>query len=246
MATISTDRISTAHDGLRAFTRTLSIGMAAASVMLVSGCSAPRTWPSVSGSPGISADTPPLPQVVVSALKYAHQEIAKDTPLIYNLPAEINLGAWKTFERDLAPAKAMCPGDTHVWTVRQARIDGSKAQVDVEYPSRDGFYQTVTVHMQGATGGFDYKPAFLQYWKIPVKDPVCQQPLAVVERLCGAAAAEALRAQRVAALPPGAVLSTAPDGISGPGGMNPQPVAPANSVVPPKAVPVGATEEPSK
>ena len=53
----------------------------------------------------------------------------------------------------------MCPGDTAVWTVRQVRIDGSKAQVEIEYPSRDGFYQTVTVHMSGATGGFGRQSA---------------------------------------------------------------------------------------
>lgn len=174
--------------------------LAAASTFFV-GCSAPRTWPSAGGSSVISADTPPLPQVVISSLKYAHEQIAKESPLVYNLPSDMNVPAFATYERGLAPGKPMCPGDTNVWTVRQARIDGSKAQVDIEYPSRDGFYQTVTVHLQGASGGFDYRPAYLQYWKVPVKDPVCQQPLAVVERTCGADAAAALRTQREAAAP---------------------------------------------
>ena len=192
----------------------------------LAGCSAPRTWPSVTGEQGISADAPPLPQVVMDALKHAHKEIAPGAPLVYNLPQEINLAAFGTYERGLAPGKPMCPGDRDVWTVRQARIDGSKAQVDIEYPSRDGFYQTVTVHLQGATGGFDYRPAYLQYWKVPVKDPVCQQPLAVVERTCGAdaAAADELRARRAAAAPKPA----------------------AERPVPPAAAPVSGGEEPSK
>jgi hypothetical protein len=112
----------------------------------------------------------------------------------------------------------MCPGDTAVWTVRQVRIDGSKAQVEIEYPSRDGFYQTVTVHMSGATGGFGYKPNFLQYWKVPVKDPLCQQPLNVVEKQCGAAAAEKLRKEREAANPSGA---TPPKGAASAPGEEP-------------------------
>lgn len=166
----------------------------------------------------MSADVPPLPQVVSSALTYAHDEIAKGSPLVYNLPAEINPAAFPAFERRIPGGKPMCPGDTGVWTVRQVRISGSKAQVDVEYPSRDGFYQTVTVHLQGATGGIDYRPSYLQYWKLPVKDPVCQQPLSVVERLCGADAASRLRAQREA----------------------------TSAAAPPKASPAAAAEEPSK
>ena len=158
---------------------------AAALLVPLAACSAPRTWPAVGGAPGMSTDTPPLPQVVISAVKFAHEQIAKESPLVYNLPSEMNVAAFPTFERGLAPGEPMCPGDTNVWTVRQARIDGSKAQVDIEYPSRDGFYQSVTVHMDGAAGGFDYKPKYLQYWKVPVKDPVCQQPIEVVERTCG-------------------------------------------------------------
>jgi len=160
------------------------------------GCSAPRTWPSVSGDQGISADAPPLPQVVVTALKHAHKEVAPGGALVYNLPEEINLAAFATYERELAPGKPMCPGDSGVWTVRRARIDGSRAQVDLEYPARDGIYQTLTVHLQGASGGFGYRADYLQYWKVPVRDPICQTPLPVVERLCGADAAARLKAER--------------------------------------------------
>ena len=229
MATISMDRISAARTGSRALSR-LATAVAAGSLALAAaGCSAPRTWPSDGDPSSISVDTPPLPQVVIASLNYAHTEIAPNTPLVYNLPQEMNIAAWGTFERGLAPGKPMCPGDTHVWTVRKVRIDGSKAQVDIEFPSRDGFYQSVTVHLNGATGGFDYKPAYLQYWKVPVKDPVCQQPVEVVERLCGADAAAKLRKEREAAAPAGAPGSAAPS---------------ANAA--PRGVPSAAGEEPSK
>jgi hypothetical protein len=227
--TVSTDRIGTSRNPTARVARcagpcTAFASLSLAACVLAAGCSAPRTWPSVTGESGLSSDAPPLPQVVISALKYAHAQIAKDAPLVYNLPEQINEPAFATFERGLAPGKPMCPGDTNVWTVRSARIDGSKAQVDVEYPSRDGFYQTVTVHLQGASGGFDYKPAYLQYWKVPVKEPACQQPLSVVARTCGAAAADELRARRAAAAPKPA----------------------AERPVPPAAAPVSGGEEPSK
>jgi hypothetical protein len=83
--------------------------------------------------------------------------------------------------------------------MRQARIDGGKAQVDIEYPTRDGIYQTVTVHLKGASGGFGYKPDYLQFWKVPVRAPVCQAPVAIVEKTCGTEAAVGLKASRDAA-----------------------------------------------
>jgi hypothetical protein len=161
---------------------------------------------------------------VISALKHAHQEIAPGTPLVYNLPGEINIAAFGTYERGLAPGKPMCPADRDIWTVRQARIDGGKAQVDIEYPARDGIYQTVTVHLRGASGGFGYKPDYLQFWKVPVRQPVCQTPLSVVERNCGPEAAAALKAARET------------DAAS---------KAPSPAPSPPSAAPIG-TEEPSK
>jgi hypothetical protein len=144
MDTVSTDRIGPARNPFASLSRCAPVRPAVASLALAAcalavGCSAPRTWPSVSGESGFSSDAPPLPQIVISALRYAHGQIAKDSPLVYNLPEQINEPAFATFERGLAPGKPMCPGDTNVWTVRTARIDGSKAQVDVEYPSRDGF-----------------------------------------------------------------------------------------------------------
>ena len=191
MATPSTDRI-----GCRRALAALAL------LASLAGCSTPRTWPSLNADQGVSADVPPLPQVVSVALNFAHDEANATSPKVYNLPAQINVAAWDSFERGLAVWKPMCPGDTGVWTVRQVRIDGGIAQVDVDYPSREGVYQTLTVHLKGASAGFEYKPDYVQHWKLAVKDPVCQQPLSVVEKNCGAAAAEKLRAQREAAAPP--------------------------------------------
>jgi hypothetical protein len=214
--------------------RLASLALAAAASMFVVGCSAPRTWPSAGGASVISADTPPLPQVVIASIKYAHEQIAKDSPLVYNLPSDMNVPAFSTYERGLAPGKPMCPGDTNVWTVRQARIDGSKAQVDIEYPTPEGIYQTVTVHLAGATAGIGYKPDYLQVWKVPVKAPMCQTPVAVVERACGEAAATKLRAEREAA---GAAAAQAASAGAASG-------AGATAPAPPKAT--AGADEPGK
>lgn len=206
----------------------VAAGCAAAALLLIAAaCSAPRTFPSPSGDPGFSADSPPLPQVITDALVFAHHEIAPKTPLVYNLPAETNEPAWPTYERRLAPARAMCPGDTGVWTVELARVDGSKAQVDIQYPSRDGFYQRVTVHLTGATAGVGYKPEYVQYWRVPVKDPVCNTPVSVQERQCGKAAA--VDASAVAAQ----------------GSAAARPAVKAGAAVP-GAAPTGRTEDPTK
>ncbi|MBL9141987.1 MAG: hypothetical protein JNK53_08995 [Phycisphaerae bacterium] len=156
--------------------------------LLQGGCSAPRTFPSPSGDHGLSADNPPLPQVITDALKYAHRSVSPDSVLIYNLPVEMNEPAWNAYMRMMGSAKPMCPGDTGVWTVEKARIDGSRAQVDIQYPSRDGFYQRLTVHMTGATAGVGYRCEYVQYWRVPVKDPVCNTPSTVLAKVCGAGA----------------------------------------------------------
>jgi hypothetical protein len=174
--------------------RTLAAALCmAASLALAWGCSTPRTFPSPSGDRGLSADSPPLPQVICDAVKFAHHEVSPNAPLVFNLPSEMNEPAWPTYERMLAPGKPMCPGDSGVWTVEQARIDGSNAQVDIQYPARDGFYQRLTVHLTGATAGVGYRPQYVQYWRVPVKDPVCNTPPAVQQRHCGARAAAAAK-----------------------------------------------------
>ncbi len=201
-------------------------GCAASALLLwAAACSAPRTFPSPSGDPGFSADSPPLPQVITDALVFAHREIAPRTPLVYNLPAETNEPAWPTYERMLAPARPMCPGDTGVWTVELARIDGGKAQVDLQYPSRDGFYQRATVHLTGATAGVGYKPEYVQYWRVPVKDPVCNTPASVQARHCAKA---------------GVVAPSAAPATSGA-----QPALKAGAATP-AAAPPARTEDPSK
>jgi hypothetical protein len=38
--------------------------------------------------------------------------------------------------------------------------------------------------MKDASAGIGYKPEYIQYWRIPVKDPVCNTPAEVVARHC--------------------------------------------------------------
>lgn len=202
--------------GTACFAMALAVGVA--------GCSAPRSFPSPSGDQGLSADSPPLPQVICTALTYAHANVAPKSALVYNLPAEMNEPAWGTYERTLTPdgGKPMCPGDTGVWTIRQARIDGSRAQVDIEYPARGGLYQLLTVHMTGAAAGMGYKPEYIQYWKIPVNDPTCHTPAVVAKKYCG-----------------GSVTTS-----GGAGAAGAKPAAAAAAA--PAASTAGKTEDPSK
>jgi hypothetical protein len=62
----------------------------------------------------------------------------------------------------------MAEGDKDAFTVKQVRLNGGKAEVDVVYPSPEGVYQIMTVHLEGAFGA-DYRPMFVQKWLIPAK-----------------------------------------------------------------------------
>ena len=62
--------------------------------------------------------------------------------------------------------------------------------------------------------GFGYRADYLQYWKVPVRDPIWQRPLPVVERLCGADPAARLKGERDArrGTSPGAAAAPAASG----------------------------------
>jgi len=146
-------------------------------LLALSACASTATYPPTAGRATVTGNTPPLPQVMASALRYAQQRGNPNMPLVFNLPPETLQTAWDDVGRRLGDgATPMKEGDKEAFTVRQVRLNGGKAEVDVVYPSPEGVYQIMTVHLEGAFGA-DYRPMFVQKWLIPSKAQAFNPPV---------------------------------------------------------------------
>lgn len=145
--------------------------------VLLAGCAASATYPPTAGKAVVPANTPPLPQVMASALRYAQQRGNPNVALVFNLPPDTLQAAWDDVGRRLGDGtRPMTADDKEAFTVRQVRLDGGKAEVDIVYPSPEGVYQIMTVHLEGAFG-VDFRPMFVQRWLIPAKAQAFNPPL---------------------------------------------------------------------
>jgi hypothetical protein len=154
--------------------RNLSVLLAS---LVLSACATMATYPPTAGSGGVTATQPPLPQIMASALRYAQQRGNPNAPLVFNLPPRTLQAAWDDVAKRLGDgARPMTEGDREAFTVRQLRLNGSQAEVDVVYPSPEGVYQVMTVHLEGAFG-VDYRPMYTQRWLIPSKAQPFNPPI---------------------------------------------------------------------
>ncbi|MGA1266513.1 MAG: hypothetical protein ACO32J_04975 [Phycisphaerales bacterium] len=146
-------------------------------VLSLAACASMATYPPVDGKPTMSGSTPPLPQIMASSLRYAHQRGNPGAPLVFNLPPDTIRAAWADVERRLGDgARPMAEGDKDAFTVKQVRLNGGKAEVDVVYPTPEGVYQMLTVHLEGHYGG-EYRPVFVQRWLVPVDQLERNEPV---------------------------------------------------------------------
>jgi hypothetical protein len=139
-------------------------------VLALAGCASTATYPPTAGRAAMTGNTPPLPQVMASSLRYAQQRGNPNASLVFNLPPETLETAWVDVGKRLGDgARAMTPEDKDAFTGRQA-------EVDIVYPSPEGVYQILTVHLEGAFGA-DYRPMFVQRWLIPAKAQAFNPPV---------------------------------------------------------------------
>lgn len=140
------------------------------------GCTPIATWPPVSGKPILAPEAPPCPQLMSTAVTSTRQNTDAQAPLVFNLPPATPWKVWADVQQRLgADARMMAPGEAPVFDVRQIRLDGGGAQVDVVYRTSSGVWQMATVHFTGAFGG-NYRPNYFQRWVIPVDPPVSNTP----------------------------------------------------------------------
>lgn len=142
----------------------------------VSGCTALATWPPTEGKAVLAPSATPCPQLMATSVSFTRQQANRGAPLVFNLPPGTEWKVWDEVRRQLGPeARMMAPGDAPVFDVRQVRLDGGLAEVDVVYATPEGVWQMATVHFTGAFGGH-YRPKYFQRWFIPVDLPVCNTP----------------------------------------------------------------------
>ncbi|MSQ91184.1 MAG: hypothetical protein EXS01_07325 [Phycisphaerales bacterium] len=144
------------------------------------GCMSTMTYPEYSGAPKADPSLQPMPNLMADSLKFAHQQVGGATELIYNLPPTTPVQVWQGVGKRLGVGRPMVAGDAQAWTVRQVRLNGGRAEVDVVYPT-EGIYQLATVHFTGSTGQSFY-PTMLQLWLVPTDTPPCNSPQAVLDQ----------------------------------------------------------------
>lgn len=167
---------------MRKRTVILAICLAAVSVALacvVPGCASTMTYPAYPGAPKADPSLQPMPNLMGDALKFAHQQIAPSSEFVYNLPPATPVQVWRLVGKRIGTGRAMNASDTAAWTVRQVRLSGGKAEVDVVYPTQ-GIMQLATVHFTGSTGQTFY-PSILQLWLVPTDSPACTTPQVILD-----------------------------------------------------------------
>jgi len=142
------------------------------------GCSAAMTYPEYPGAPKADPSLQPLPNLMADAITFVHGRVCAGSEVVFDLPPNTPKQVWRVVAKRLGTGRVMREGDKGVLYVRQVRLSGGRAEVDVVYPA-DGIYQLATVHFTGATGQPFY-PKMLQLWLVPTDTPVCNTPLEVL------------------------------------------------------------------
>ncbi len=168
----------------REFIRAASAAVAVGVVGVVAGCTSVMTYPEYPGAPKADPSMQPMPSLMADGLKFAHTRVAPTAEFVIDLPPNTPKQVWRQVLKSCTPCRPITPSDKIAWSVRQVRLSGGKAEVDVVYPT-DGIYQLATVHFTGATGQSFY-PTQLQLWFVPIQAPVCNTPEAVINDPAGA------------------------------------------------------------
>ena len=119
----------------------------AASCSLV-GCAPFATYPPDGSGPNVYPWMPPCPEVMATSLRQAHDRVAPDSPLIFNIPAGASRRAWDDVQERLGPdARRMTEGDVVVWDVERFGIRNTRAFADILYWN-DGTSILLTVSLE--------------------------------------------------------------------------------------------------
>ena len=155
--------------------------------VLVGGCTPYSTYPPVSNAEVILPWMYPMPQVMASSLRTTYDktvpvlETETGRPeLVFVLPEGISDGVWESVavDSEIDGARPMNEADveagTPVWAVEQVRVRNDRAEVDVIFPTPDG-YERATVILESKPFQ-PYRVRFFQRWRVPVDPPELHVP----------------------------------------------------------------------
>ncbi|MDA1008622.1 MAG: hypothetical protein O2800_06415 [Planctomycetota bacterium] len=169
-----------------AFARVLCRVVLAASVMcatllmpLLTGCNVYQNFPTDDPKAFVDPYFPPMPDIMAKAIKFTHQRVAPTQPLVWNLPSGARSVVWEKVAQVLpTDARPMRKDDVDSFSIRQVRVSGAKAQVDVVYHGADGLWRLVTVYLKKVGPLQMFQPDYLQSWNIPTDAPTANDPSA--------------------------------------------------------------------
>ena len=161
----------------------MKLGSLAACILLAvlpAACTAMSTYPPVDGKPVSTPNVSPGPEVMAGAIREAARQVAPGKPIVFNLPAGLAEHTWNRVAFLLPDtARAMEPEDEEVFSVKQLRISGGTAEVDVVYRDR-GVYQLMTVKLNGGPLA-GWSVAWAYRWLLPEQKPTPNDPLQKAE-----------------------------------------------------------------
>ncbi|MBQ73102.1 MAG: hypothetical protein CMJ67_09390 [Planctomycetaceae bacterium] len=153
----------------------------------VVACTPYATYPPMNEVEPLLPGLYPVPQVMGKSLQTAYDKTSGNVlegeevpPLVYAIPAGISDGNWKQVGNiiDVQGARALTEDDYQsgmpFWSVEQVRIRNHRAEVDVVFPTPDGFERATVILESDPFTAFEVK--FFQRWRVPVEKPAFTHP----------------------------------------------------------------------
>ena len=156
-------------------------------VLGVVACTPYATYPPMSNVEPLVPGIYPVPQVMGKSLQTTYDKTSGNVldggeapTLIFAVPAGVSEGNWKQVANltNVEGARALTEADymsgMPFWSVEQVRIRNQRAEVDVIFPTRDGYERATVIFESDPFTAFEVK--FFQRWRVPVDKPAFTHP----------------------------------------------------------------------
>jgi hypothetical protein len=111
----------------------------------------------------------PVPRVMATVIKYAHEHYGWTDDVVFNLPKGVGQEAYALVNAMLSNATPMTSNDQSAYHIIELRVRGFNAEADVVYPARSGDYRMATLRLH--TSAFDpWKVTYDRVWAVPIHE----------------------------------------------------------------------------